>query len=141
MTPDEKREARRVYNVTYRAANAERLRAYDADRYAANPEKMRAYARGRRAANPERMREVDARANARRYGTTSEVLAELLALQGGVCAICRTVPATPHTDHSHVTGAVRGVLCGNCNTGLGMLGDDPQRLRWAIAYLEARTSS
>jgi hypothetical protein len=41
-----------------------------------------------------------------------------------------------HLDHCHVTGSFRGWLCGKCNTGLGMLGDNIAGLKAAIAYLE-----
>jgi hypothetical protein len=58
--------------------------------------------------------------------------------QGGVCAICGT--STPgrghwHTDHCHSTGKVRGILCGNCNRGIGCFHDDPERLLAAVGYL------
>jgi hypothetical protein len=42
--------------------------------------------------------------------------------QGRACAICRaTEPrgAGWHTDHSHTSGAVRGILCHDCNVALG----------------------
>lgn len=41
-----------------------------------------------------------------------------------------------HVDHCHEAGRVRGVLCFNCNSAIGKLGDDPDVLRRAIAYLE-----
>jgi hypothetical protein len=45
------------------------------------------------------------------------------------------VPAV-HVDHCHKTGRVRGVLCFNCNSAIGKLGDDPDAVRRAAAYLE-----
>ncbi|WP_347242180.1 endonuclease VII domain-containing protein [Streptomyces sp. IB2014 016-6] len=41
-----------------------------------------------------------------------------------------------HVDHCHQAGRVRGVLCFNCNSVIGKLGDDPDAQRRATAYLE-----
>ena len=59
----------------------------------------------------------------------------MIAAQGGVCAICQDAPAA-HVDHDHATGAVRGVLCFNCNGGLGQFRDRTDVMRKAIKYLE-----
>ncbi|WP_324605595.1 endonuclease VII domain-containing protein [Streptomyces niger] len=59
----------------------------------------------------------------------------LIKEQFGICPIC-LVPVPVHVDHDHKTGKVRGVLCFNCNSGLGKFQDDPDVLRRAIAYLE-----
>jgi hypothetical protein len=57
--------------------------------------------------------------------------------QGGVCAICaREDPE--RVDHSHDTGEVRGILCFNCNGGLGQFRDSADTLRDAASYLDAR---
>ena len=74
----------------------------------------------------------------REYGLTPDALQELVAQQGGVCAICKERPAV-HVDHDHVTGAVRGVLCFPCNAGLGQFRDRADILRTAIDYLETTT--
>jgi hypothetical protein len=75
----------------------------------------------------------------RRYGIGEAEFQELLAAQGGVCAICRT-PDPNHVDHDHRTGYIRGILCFNCNGALGHVKDDPGILIQALAYLEATTS-
>ncbi len=72
----------------------------------------------------------------RRYGITAEEADAMLASQEGLCAICRKAPAA-HVDHDHQTGAVRALLCFNCNGGLGQFKDDPAVLRAAADYVEA----
>lgn len=82
------------------------------------------------------------------YGLTVEAFQDLLRSQGGGCRICATVPESPyslHVDHDHACcntrkkscgKCVRGLLCSPCNTALGLLADDPVRLRAAADYLE-----
>lgn len=71
------------------------------------------------------------------YGVTKEAYDALLASQGGRCWICRRLfKKSPHVDHDHKTGKVRGLLCNGCNRGLGYFHDDPERLAAAIRYLQ-----
>ncbi|RBY90151.1 endonuclease [Blastococcus sp. TBT05-19] len=74
----------------------------------------------------------------RRYGITAAEADHMLRRQGGVCAICATAPAA-HVDHDHATGAVRALLCFNCNGGLGQFKDDPEMLREAADYVAFHT--
>ena len=86
---------------------------------------------------PIRTRSNDLRRN---YGITIEDYDRMLEDQGGTCMLC---PATPesqrhgrlHVDHSHETGEVRGLLCHNCNTALGLLNEDVGRMAAMIAYI------
>ncbi|MEV0321237.1 endonuclease VII domain-containing protein [Streptomyces sp. NPDC050658] len=71
----------------------------------------------------------------RKYGTSVAERDELIASQMGVCCICLAAPAV-HVDHCHETGKVRGVLCFNCNSGLGLLKEDTDAMHRAAAYLE-----
>src|SRR3954454_6352124 len=71
----------------------------------------------------------------RRYGITAEDADAMLEAQNGLCAICGSAPAA-HVDHDHETGAVRALLCFNCNGGLGQFKDDPRVLRAAAEYVE-----
>ena len=75
----------------------------------------------------------------RRHGVSDAEYEARLEQQGYGCGICHTDewgPNGPHTDHDHRTGKVRGILCHECNTGIGLLGDDPERLRAAADYIE-----
>lgn len=71
----------------------------------------------------------------RSYGLTEAEREEMVSSQMGICSICLRRPAV-HVDHCHETGKVRGVLCFNCNSAIGKLGDDPDTVRRAAAYLE-----
>ena len=78
----------------------------------------------------------------RQYGVTKEEYDTMYESQGGVCAMCKhpeTAKDPKHgkirelaVDHDHLTGRVRGLLCGRCNTGIGKFGDN---LDVTIQYL------
>ena len=70
------------------------------------------------------------------FGITKAYYNELLQYQKGKCGICRAPMTKVAIDHSHTNGKVRGLLCNNCNVGLGMFRDDTSLLYEAITYLE-----
>ncbi|WP_063803523.1 endonuclease VII domain-containing protein [Streptomyces silvensis] len=72
----------------------------------------------------------------RRYGLTPEAFEQMAEAQGNACAICRD-PGELHVDHSHDKGHVRGLLCNNCNNGLGRFRDNPDFLLRAADYAKA----
>lgn len=96
----------------------------------------REYSRKWRLENPERFREFQ-RQNYRKRpakrqlawakygikGMSVDRYDAMLAAQGGTCAICGKPPKQKRlaVDHDHVTGEVRGLLCGPCNTMLGRM--------------------
>lgn len=72
-----------------------------------------------------------------RYGLTMDDYYCLLQSQGNKCAICKKeATKTLDVDHCHETGKVRGLLCNNCNRGLGHFQDDKHLLRNAMEYLD-----
>lgn len=78
-------------------------------------------------------REMDLR---KTHGITHDEYDALLGAQGGACGICGlTFEEYLHVDHDHETGAVRGLLCRRCNTGMGQLGDTVEGLQRALDYL------
>src|SRR5690242_3717379 len=74
----------------------------------------------------------------RNYGLTLEQYDEMLAAQGGVCAICREKPGdlTLHVDHHHGNGDVRGLLCVRCNNALGLFQESHDLFQAAANYLD-----
>ena len=73
------------------------------------------------------------------YGISLEDYNEMLSEQNDCCAICRRHYSLFNrklsVDHDHKTGAVRGLLCKDCNTSLGQFNDDVDTLLSAISYL------
>ena len=70
------------------------------------------------------------------YGLSKEQYERLLSKQKGCCAICnKEFVKTPHVDHNHLTGKVRGLLCHLCNTSLGGFGTIENLIN-AIKYIK-----
>jgi len=116
-------EAKKAYNKAYAAANKERRQERDHADRAANPDKYRC----------KKLRAA--------YGISLEEFHQRFANQNGACACCGGLePGGPkgqwNVDHDHLTGEVRGILCINCNLGIGKLGDSIEGLERALAYLK-----
>lgn len=82
-----------------------------------------------------------AKSAGRTYKLTPDDWFDMLGEQDYRCAICLRalgVECLPCIDHNHATGEVRGLLCGPCNTSLGVFKDSPAVLRRALGYLEER---
>lgn len=121
-------------------------KAYDRERYAEDPERVlvvqrkwrkknhqhvRHYSRQWWKQNPDALRQY-------RYGITPEEYHQMHSSQKGCCAICELPESEVgklHVDHDHENGVVRGLLCGKCNRGLGLLNDNAACLRRAAKYL------
>lgn len=127
--------------------------AYNPEHYQANKAKYAAKSKAWRMANPEK-----ARANRKRYyeenketsleyskwyslnkkfSLSKEQYKLLLEKQKHVCAICgKGCTKALAVDHCHTTGKVRGLLCNNCNRGIGHLKENIENLSNAITYLQ-----
>lgn len=154
FTPEQK--AKKVeQNNAWRKRNIEKVRAYGRKYYAVNVDKHREKskqyhklnAEKRRAAaaewtrlNPERARRNARRAAWRNKGIDVAVAEKAMAAHTGTCDCCgASEPGGRrgwNLDHDHKTGAVRGILCHNCNTGIGKLGDTLESVKKAVQYLE-----
>lgn len=74
----------------------------------------------------------------RMYGLTLEDYDQMFEQQNGVCAVCGGLATGGKrlvVDHCHITGKIRGLLCGNCNIGIGNMQDNVDILAQAIIYL------
>lgn len=72
----------------------------------------------------------------KKYGLTFIDIARMKVEQNFECAIChKEFKKTPHIDHDHKTGQVRGLLCSSCNFMLGFAKDKIKTLKSGILYL------
>ena len=110
------------------------------------PEGRSAYLKAYRAANPNRLREIDLQ---KRFDIDLADYQKLFVAQGGVCGICKKPEVASRggkalwlaVDHDHLTGAVRGLLCSNCNRGIGCFGDNIETLEAAIVYVREHSAA
>ena len=74
------------------------------------------------------------------YGLSQKQYEALVERSGGLCEICQE-KEVQHIDHCHDTGAVRGLLCPQCNHGLGNFQDRVALLNRASEYLSRKMSN
>lgn len=111
-----------------------------------HPEKLKVYEATRR--SPERWSKYRIRSRAKKYGITEAEYRSLFDAQAGKCAICAfqlspqmrgfgkgTHMGIACIDHCHDSKSVRGLLCQQCNIGIGAFKDRSELLMAAIAYL------
>ena len=108
------------------------------ERYQRNRERLRGSQREYH--NRPEVREARIRRDLKNfYGITLEQYNQMVIDQGGKCPLC-----TRHqdeltrrlvVDHCHETGRVRGLLCNECNKGIGLLKDNPSIMERAIRYV------
>lgn len=141
-----------AYARKYRAEHKEELAAYHRKHYAEHKEKRDTY---QREYNAEHREEVNARSRRwraenteravnislkHRFDITLDDYNAMLEAQGSSCAICGRTPEEEgrrlSVDHDHETGKVRGLLCNNCNRGIGYLQDNSSLCRLAANYLD-----
>lgn len=140
------KEERKAYSNAYRLSHPEQVKAYSKAYRDAHRTEAKAYrdshkeeSRVYKAANQGAYKAAQLK---RRHGITLEQYNAMLEAQDNRCAGCNSVfdlsnkGSTPCVDHCHNTGKIRGILCGNCNKGIGLLKDNIQTLNNLINYLE-----
>lgn len=138
MTPLEKQK-QREYSKRYYEKNKEQIK----ERTKNHPSCIAARQKYR-----EKPEVKESRRNYRlvtQYGITNSDYEEMLEAQEFKCAGCGThqneLTKKLNVDHDHNTGAVRGLLCGNCNRALGLVKDNLSTLENLITYLEKHNGS
>lgn len=80
------------------------------------------------------------RGRVRNMGVSNYDYEKMFIKQEGQCKICECkLNSSRYTkfavDHDHKTGIIRGLLCVNCNTALGLFKESIHRMKKAIDYL------
>lgn len=121
------------------AKHAEKHKARAAKWYSENHDRAKEQMAKRRRNQPDTIKNEKLRLS---FGITIHEYNQMMEDQGACCAICginnSELKRSLSVDHCHATGRVRGLLCGKCNSALGLLGDSINNLRNAISYLENR---
>lgn len=138
-------EEKAEYMRKWRAANKEKNAKYQSEYYKEyrkkNKEKLDTYNKQWREENREQDNAVMFEARLRRrYNLTLEEYETMLLEQNNSCKVCGKYASDNKTgklyvDHCHETKRVRGLLCMECNTALGLLKDDPKRIKNLLDYI------
>lgn len=133
------KETIQKYARKYYQKNRTEIRKRNAEHYAKNRKRILAQ---QKKYQPTRY----ARSLKSRYRMTLEEYEARLLFQNHECAACRTdlrelKKRHIHVDHCHRSKKVRGILCGPCNIALGVVKEDPNRLRCLADYISLNNGS
>jgi len=129
------KECSNKYSKKYRLKNKEKLQEYNKQYAEKNKEKIKRYNKAKYRRNPEYYKELNLQRN---FKLIIDQYNKLLEDQNSKCAICgrdNNVKKALAVDHNHKTGKIRGLLCHNCNIGLGVFNDNPLILIKVVKYL------
>jgi hypothetical protein len=158
--PSNQKEVVAARNRAYYAAHAEEMRSRQAKRrithkqeiqnyhkaYCASP-KYKKYHKKYCVLNETKIKEYrmsHRRTTAERflikkYGITMDEYDMMIVAQDGKCAICgehqSNLRRILNVDHNHITGEIRGLICGSCNRAIGLFKENTANLLNAIKYL------
>ena len=146
LTDAERKAQASACTQSWYKKNREKARAYHRMHYRKNAERekaqARAYSQSHKSVIKVRLRLGHL---SRKYGLTPEQFRELVQKQGGRCPLCENLLRLgtdglnsfhAPVDHDHKTGKTRGILCINCNLGLGLI----ERSGWlekAMKYINS----
>jgi hypothetical protein len=123
---DIKAEHRKAYLKEWRKANEDRVREYNKQKYANNKLYYNKRNKDGYKTLIEKKPDYNRQRHLKSYGLTLKQWNEAFNSQNGCCKICGRhesgLKRSIVTDHDHVTGEFRGLLCDSCNTKLGATG-------------------
>jgi len=129
-------EKRKIYTKRWRNKNKDKIRGYNQKYKEKYPDRRKESALRWNRNNPEKVLDTYYK---RVYGIDLATYQKLFNIQGGNCAICLKPEKRKRNlcvDHDHKTGQIRGLLCENCNIGIGYFADDFVVLYMASEYLK-----
>jgi hypothetical protein len=130
------KEKMSAYLKKYRRENKQKAQDYNLNYKNKNKEKLKADRICYRKKQAEKIRhQVWKNKLKARYGLTPQQYFDLMKKHGGKCAICGSDKKLG-IDHCHKTKKIRGILCGDCNRGLGLFKDNQEFLLKAVNYLK-----
>lgn len=148
--PFDKKAYMKEYHKSYREKNKDRIDELRKKWTKENPDRVKKSSKRWADANKEKISSYNklkydpdkqrVRKYKRLYGITIDEYNAMFEKQEGRCAICQSTDTAKGeflcVDHDHKTGKVRGLLCHDCNTGIGKFKDSVHLLKVTINYLE-----
>lgn len=125
--------------IKWRMKNKKKLRLWNYIWRHNNLERVRNAGKIWKLNNPMKNKQCNRNWLLKKYGLTEKKYIENCLVIKNRCEVCYKPPNGKHkrlcVDHDHKTGKARGLLCLNCNSGLGHLMDSPIIIKSLLKYI------